>query len=268
MIKELNEKAHDDIGLYGRIDAPDDPKAVVVVVHGLAEHLGRYDYLTGKLNAAGYAVVRFDHRGHGRSEGKPVYFADRGEIVTDTDVFVELAKREFPGLTLFMIGHSMGGFGATSYGTTYPGKVAFYVISGALTRDSLGSIVIDDALDDEFYMPNALAAGVCSDPAVAEAYEADPLVAEKISIKIYRVMKAGVEWLKLNAAVFSDPVLILHGGDDGLVSPKDSLSFYDEISSTDKSLRIYGGLMHEVFNEFKKDRVIRDAIEWMDDKLA
>ena len=256
------------IELHGRIDAPENPKAACVIVHGLAEHYGRYDYVAEKLLGAGYAVVRFDHRGHGRSEGKPIYYEDRTEIVEDIDIFVEMAAREFPDLPLFMIGHSMGGFGATSYGTTFPGKVDFYVISGALTRDCRGITALDPSIPNDIYVPNALGSGVCSDPAVVAAYAADPLVAKELSVKIFRVMQDGVAWLTANAQAFVDPVILLHGTDDGLVSPKDSLLFFDEIASTDKSLRIYGGLMHEVFNEFARDRVIRDAIEWMDDKLS
>lgn len=264
MQKEFTEKAYDGIQLVGRIDAPEKPKAVVVIVHGLAEHFGRYDYLTEKLEQAGYAVVRFDHRGHGRSMGKAVYYRDRTEIVKDIDVFVEVAKREFPGLPLFMIGHSMGGFGAASYGTTFPGKVDHYVLSGACTRDTKGIAVVDDSLDDELYVPNALGDGVCSDPAVGEAYAADSFVAKEISIKLFRVLSEGVQWLKDNPEGFVDPVILLHGAEDGLVGAKDSLLFFDEVASTDKSLRVYGGLMHEVFNEFDRDQVIRDAIEWMD----
>jgi len=268
MGKEITATAYDGITLHGRIDAPDNAKAVCVIVHGLAERYGRYDYLPEKLLAAGYAAVRFDHRGHGRSQGKPIYYADHTEIVKDTDVFVEVAKEEFCGLPLVIIGHSMGGFGATSYGTTHPGKVGYYVVSGAVTRDCKGITVLDDSLDDELYVPNALGAGVCSDPAVVAAYEADPLVAKELSVKVFRVLNQGVAWLGENAAAFADPVIVLHGAEDGLVSPKDSLLFFDEISSSDKSLRIYAGLMHEIFNEFAKDRVIRDAIEWLDDRLA
>ena len=267
-MKELVENGYDGVVLRGQIDAPADPKAACVIVHGLAEHYGRYDYLTEKLNAAGYAVVRFDHRGHGKSDGKRVWYEDHTEIVKDTDVFVDLAKQEFPGLPLFMIGHSMGGFGATSYGTTFPGKVNYYVISGAVTRMSGGVPPMDPSLPDDLYFPNALGDGVCSDKSVGAAYEADPLVGHEISVKIFRVIGAGIEWLKANGPVFVDPIMIMHGADDGLVAAKDSLLFYDEISSTDKSLRIYGGLMHEIFNEFKKDLVIRDAIEWMDDRLT
>ena len=73
--------------------------------------------------------------------------------------------------------------------------------------------------------------------------------------------------MQQNARQFTDPVMLMHGADDGLVSPLDSLDMYREIGSKDKSLRVYAGLFHEIFNEFKKDRVIRDAIEWLDDEV-
>lgn len=264
MHREFTETAHDNVLLCGKIDAPDDPSAVIVIVHGLCEHYGRYDYLVAKLNAAGYAVVRFDHRGHGRSMGKLVYFKDREQIVKDTDLFVEAARRAFPGLPVYMIGHSMGGFGAASYGTAHPGKLAGYVLSGAWTRDHKGLANVDPSLDNDTYLPNELGDGVCSDPAVVKAYQEDKFVAKKMSVGLMRAVHDGHEWLKEHAATFADPVILLHGGNDGLVDPKDSLDMFEEISSTDKSLRVYAGLCHEIFNEFDRDMVIRDAIEWLD----
>lgn len=268
MDQEIIKEAYDGIKLMGRIDAPDDPKAVCVIVHGLAEHYGRYDYLAEKLVAAGYAVVRFDHRGHGRSEGTPIYYADHTEIVKDTDVFVEVAKEEFGGLPLIMIGHSMGGFGAASYGSTFPGKIDFYVLSGAGTRALDATQGLDDSLPDDFYIPNALGDGVCSDPAVVAAYAADPLVGKEISVGLMRALGTGIAWLEANPQLFVDPVIIMHGANDGLINPTASLSFFSEIASTDKSLFVYAGLGHEIFNEFKKDWVIGNAIEWLNDRVT
>ena len=240
MQQQLTKQTPEGFLLVGRIDAPEQPKAAAVIVHGLCEHFGRYDYVTQRLLEAGYAVVRFDHRGHGRSMGKKVWYDDRTQIVSDTDLFVEEARAQFPDLPVFMIGHSMGGFGAASYGTAHPGKLDGYVLSGAWTRDHAGlaSGAVEQGLDPETYIPNAL-----------------------------RAVHDGRLWLRAQAADFADPVLLLHGGDDGLVSPQDSIDMFREASSADKSLRIYAGLYHEIFNEFKKDRVIRDAIEWLDDHV-
>lgn len=258
----------DGILLCGRIDAPETPKAAVVIVHGLCEHYGRYDYVVEKLTANGYAVMRFDHRGHGRSMGKLTYFDNRSQIIEDTALFVQRMRDTFPELPLFMIGHSMGGFGAASYGTAHPGELDGYVLSGAWTRDHQGLALTDDTLAPGDYIPNELGDGVCSDPAVGKAYAADPLVAKEFSVGLLRAVHEGHSWLRENAHSFVDPVLLLHGSNDGLVLPLDSIDMYEQVASTDKSLRIYAGLCHEIFNEYKRDRVIRDTIEWLDDHLS
>lgn len=266
MEEEFVKMSFDGIELHGRVDRPTKPKASVVIVHGLCEHYGRYDYLTMRLNAAGYTVYRFDHRGHGRSGGKSVFYSDRTEIVKDTDLFADLALAECEGRPVFMLGHSMGGFGAAEYGTTFPGKLAGYVLSGAWCRDNKGLGKVPDDLPDDAYLPNELGDGVCSDPAVGVAYMADPLVKKEMAVGLFRALHTGHVWMRENAQRFCDPVILMHGGSDGLVDPRDSIQMFEEIASTDKSLRIYAGLYHEIFNEYKKDLVIRDAIEWLDDE--
>lgn len=265
MAVEYTFETFDGTKLYGKIDAVDDPRAVIVIVHGLCEHQGRYDYLTMRLNAQGYSVYRFDHRGHGRSEGQKIYFSSFEEVAKDVDVVVERAFVDNPMVPIYMIGHSMGGFAAGLYGTMFPGKVDGFVLSGAWTRDNKGLAkpALEAPADDLFYIPNELGDGVCSDPAVGRAYEADPYVEKQMSLGLFRAVSAGQKWMKENAKNFDDPVILLHGADDGLVDVSDSLEFFQEISSVDKSLRVYAGLLHEIFNEYDKDAVIEDALEWI-----
>ena len=178
---------------------------------------------------------------------------------------VDRAIAENPESPLFIVGHSMGGYGAALYGHLHPGKVDGYVLSGAWTRDNkgLGTGAVEADAPDLAYMPNELGDGVCSDPSVGEAYMADPYVIKEMSFGLFRALHKGHAWMRENASRFVDPVLILHGGDDGLVAPKDSLELYEQIASWDKSLRIYAGLYHEIFNEYDKDAVIEDALDWL-----
>jgi lysophospholipase len=258
----------DGTTLFGTTDVPTAPRALVVIVHGLAEHLGRYDYLTARLAAQGIAVFRFDHRGHGRSEGKRVYYDDFNEIVDDVHAAFQLAKKKVPGLPTYVVGHSMGGYATALFGTKYPGLADGIVLSGALTRYNnplMGELPI--AAPSDMYIPNDLGDGVCSDPLVGEAYTADPLVEKQISIGLINSFVGGFAYLRDNAAQFTDPVLILHGQDDGLVVELDSRQLYGDIGSTDKGLTIYPKMQHEIFNELRKDDVIADVLRWLDQRL-
>lgn len=257
-------QAFDNTRLFFRKDVPDAPKAAVVIVHGLCEHLGRYDYTAEKLNEQGLAVYRFDHRGHGRSEGKRVYYSDFHEIARDVHTVVEMAVNENPSLPVFVLGHSMGGYASTLFASLYPGMARGIILSGALTRfnNSLGmELPMPNPADA--YLPNALGSGVCSDPAVVQAYEADPLVEKEISVSLFNSLYEGVKWLKANPDRFTDAALILHGSRDGLVSEKDSRDLFGEIASQDKTLKIYAFLYHEILNEPCKDEILDEIFAWI-----
>lgn len=268
MKKELTFSTFDGTQLYMRQDVPDMPQGVVVIVHGLCEHQGRYSYVTRQLVEAGLAVFRFDHRGHGRSEGKRVYYEGFNEIVDDVNEAVKVAEAALPGLPLFVLGHSMGGYATALFGTKYPGRAKGILLSGALTRYNhrlMGDLPM--AGDARTYFPNALGDGVCSDPAVVEAYIQDPYVEKEISIGLCNSLGEGIAWLKANAAAFVDPVLVMHGCDDGLVSEQDSREFFGEIASKDKGLVIYPRLYHEILNEPSRDEIIGDMLRWIDKRM-
>jgi lysophospholipase len=266
MEKETYIQSFDGTRLFLKINVPAAPKAIIVIVHGLCEHLGRYEYITQKLTDQNFGVYRFDHRGHGKSEGKPVFYNDFNEMIDDVNFVVELAKKENPTLPVFLIGHSMGGFAVTTFGMKYPGKVNGIVASGAVTRFN-STFPIPPNMPADAYFPNELADGVCSDPAVVEAYKNDPLVAKQVSFGLFYCLFAGVDWNKQNSSKFVDPVLLLHGCNDGLVSEKDSRDLFGDISSADKTLKIYAFLFHEIFNEPSKAEVIGDVISWLEKRV-
>ncbi|WKA55566.1 alpha/beta hydrolase [Planococcus shixiaomingii] len=268
MSEERMIRSFDGTQLFTRKDEAEKQKAVAVIAHGLAEHLGRYDALADTLLKHGFTVYRYEQRGHARSEGERTYFKDFNEMPDDLKTIMDLAKKENPGQSVFLIGHSMGGFTAASFGTKYPGQAEAIVLSGALTRynkEIFGPLPMD--LPADTYLDNELGEGVCSDPAVVKAYEEDPLVEKKISVGLINVFAPGVAWLKEEAESFVDPVLVLHGNEDGLVSEKDSRDFFGDIGSKDKTLKIYASLMHEILNEPSKYKIYDEIIEWMDERL-
>lgn len=268
MTSERFFKSFDGTELYMKSNVPEDPKAVVLIVHGLCEHQGRYDYVTDVLNDADYSVYRFDHRGHGRSKGKSVFYNDFNEIVDDVNEAAKITEAENYDIPTFILGHSMGGYATALFGTKYPGRVKGILLSGALTRYNLplmGQLPIQ--ADPGQYFPNALGDGVCSDPAVVKAYEEDPYVRKEISVGLCNSLGGGIDYLKSNAKLFTDPVLIMHGAKDGLVSEKDSRDLFSEIASDDKGLLIFPGLFHEIMNEPTKDDVLYHVVKWINRRI-
>lgn len=256
--------SQDGTPLYTKVNESRDALVNVIIVHGLAEHLDRYDLLATHLNEAGYNVIRYDQRGHGRSGGKPIFYSRKEELTEDLDAIVEFVQTHYNGPT-YLLGHSMGGLAVVLYGTQHAGKVDGIITSGALTRGHNGLPAdIDDSYADEDYVPNKLQDGLCSTPDIAEKYQLDDFVATEISAGLIRVMAAGVAHLKANPQAFTDSILIMHGTQDGLVAAQDSIDLYNEIATSDKSLRLYSGLEHEILNEAAyKDLIHDDIITWI-----
>lgn len=264
MGSEANFVSHDGMRLYMKKDVPENSKVICVIVHGLCEHQGRYDYLVGKFNAAGIGTYRFDHRGHGRSEGERTYYENFHDMIDDAKAIVDLAKAENPDKPVFLLGHSMGGFCVSLFGAKYPSAVKGIVMSGALTHDN-GCLIsaIPEGMDVHGLIPNALGDGVCSVKEVVDWYTKDPYNTQTFTYGLCYQITAGIKWLKERLASFSEPCILLHGEKDALVSVKDSYDFFGAIASKDRQMKIYGGLFHEIFNEYCRDEVIDDAISWI-----
>lgn len=253
-------------------DLPATPKAVFVLVHGLAEHLGRYQYVTEQFNRFGYGVYRFDNRGHGRSGGERAYVGSFMHFVDDTDLVVAMAGRENPGLPLFTLGHSMGGLITAVYGARYPGRLAGQVFSGALVREPASAAELKKVdfggLPPAAKVPNALSALICRDPEVVSAYERDPLVLKEVSLKLLgEVTINGPAWLDEHVGEYAYPCLILQGGDDRLVDPAAAPWLHANVSSPDRELHVYAGLYHEILNESAKDAIIEDIHRWVEKRI-
>ena len=235
-----------------------DAKAAVVITHGLAEHSGRYTHVAQALNAAGYAVYAFDHRGHGRSVGFPADMGDDpDQLVRDVVAECALARAEHD--KIFLLAHSMGTIFAIPAATEIP-------VDGFA-----GLILSGTALVPAEATMNAMAEGkslppetVSRDPAVVQAYIDDPLVftetpkllAEKAIDAVTRAIEA--------IAKIEVPVLLIHGTADQLTSIEGANLVYAQLIVSDKTLKGYEGLYHEVLNEPEKDQVIADVIAWLD----
>lgn len=261
--------SYDSTQLYLNKEVNEDCKAVAVIVHGLCEHQGRYDYFAELFHKAGIGTYRFDHRGHGRSEGERTYYKDFNELLDDTNVIVDMAISENSSVPVFLIGHSMGGFTVALYGAKYTDKkLKGIVTSGALTRDNGRLIIgIPKDMDPHTKLPNELGAGVCSVQEVVDWYGKDPYNTKTFTTGLCYAICDGIAWFENGIKDFNYPVLMLHGENDGLVNVQDTYDFFKNVPSADKQMKIYGGLFHEIFNEYCKDEVIEDAISWIINRI-
>lgn len=269
--REMKVAGAEDVDLYIRINAVEHPKAAVVMVHGLAEHSGRYDYVVSKLNLMGYTVYRFDLRGHGKSGGERGYVNDFHYFIEDTDLIIQVAQKENPDLPLFMLGHSMGGFITAAYGVKYPNKLKGQILSAAAvalqpTVEPLRELDFDSVAHE--IVPNSLDEEICRDPQVRKAYADDPLVLKEFRLNLVgEVLIKGAMWITEKMPTYQYPCLILHGSGDRIVTPDTSRYMYEHIGSNDKTLRTYDGLFHEILNEPERDQVLEDIFKWLAEKV-
>lgn len=269
--QESKLAAGDGVKLYTSKNVIKNPKAVIIIVHGICEHSGRYDYVTAKLNSFGYSVYRFDNRGHGRSGGDRGYIDDFNDFIDDTEKIVAMVKQENPKHPVFMLAHSMGGFIAAAYGVKYPGRLSGQVLSGAVSTlqpNLAGLEGVDFSAKAREPIVNSLVHLVSRDPKIVQKYKEDPLNLKEFTTQLMsEAFIRGARWLMNNHDAYTYPCLILHGGADQIVTPDSSRYFYEHIGSKDKELKIYDGLYHEIMNEPEKDTVLENIHQWIEKRV-
>lgn len=257
---------------YWQSWTPEAPAAVVVLVHGIAEHSSRYAHVAQRLNEAGYAVYGVDHRGHGRSSGAKGNIGRFAGAVTDLHAVRRMAERSLPGLPVFVLGHSLGGLIALDYVTRSRGEgLAGLALSGTAIDPSIGTRLerrlapVLSALVPGLGVVALDPTSISKDPDVVSAYRADPLV---YSGKVRA--RTGAETLRAITRVsralrdLDLPVLVMHGTEDRLASPDGARRLVADIGSGDTTLRLYDGLHHEIFNEPEREQVFADLVRWLD----
>jgi alpha-beta hydrolase superfamily lysophospholipase len=253
-----------------------EPKAIILLVHGYAEHAGRYQHFADHCAGKGYAVFAVDHWGHGQSDGIPGYIPAFSVFHDGVDQLFACARQDFPGLPVMLVGHSMGGLISATYLLSEQSRFAACVLSGpaikAAEEPSPFLKAISGFLAGFFPRLGVLeldAKGVSRDPQVVADYLADPLVYNgKMRARLAAEMLRNMTKIQENADQISLPMLLLHGGKDSLAAAEGSMFLDSHISSEQKLLKIYPELFHEIFNEPEKDMVLNDMTDWLDTQLA
>ncbi|MFC4695964.1 alpha/beta hydrolase [Geodermatophilus arenarius] len=249
-----------------------DPVGVVVLVHGVHEHGGRYAHVAERLGRAGYASYAPDHPGHGRSPGRRGDVVSMAGTVEGVAQTVRAAADRHPGVPVFVYGHSLGGLIALQYLTGEPDARVVGAVISAPALDTSAATPVQRAVAP---LLARLAPGlgvltldveaVSRDPEVVAAYRADPL-----NHNGRMVARTGAELMRTAAAMprrlrgLRLPLLVVHGSADRLVAPAAGEVVREHAGSPDLTHRVYDGLFHEPHNEPEKEQVLDDVVAWLD----
>ena len=269
-------QAIDGVDLHCRCWLPSvPPKAIVQLVHGYGEHIGRYEYVAKRLTQSAFAVYGYDMRGHGRSEGRRGYINDFSELVTDLKTVFSNIHQNFPTLPCFILAHSLGTTVTLQLLIQDPPKVVGVALSGTAVQP-VASVprpiaALSGALGDLLpRIPTITldAAALSKDENVVRNYKNDPFVFSKaIPARSGAAMNRAFTNTRKNLGFVVTPLLILHGGSDRLIAPRGSELAYEKVGSTDKTLEVLEGLNHEILNEPEKDEVIDKITDWFSARI-
>jgi alpha-beta hydrolase superfamily lysophospholipase len=247
----------------------------VLLVHGYAEHSGRYEPLAEWLALRGAAVHAYDHRGHGRSGGRRCHVGRFDEFVDDLMEVLSSVRAQHTELPLTLVGHSMGGLITLACLTERRPPVASAVTSGAAL--SLGAVspvrvalarVLRRAVPTLSIGSGLDPAGLSRDPEVVRRYLEDPLVHRTMTTSLGAELLAAAPRTAARAGQVAVPLLLLHGEEDPLCSVVGSRTFHAGVTTKGSALRVYPRLRHEIFNEPEREAVWQDLWTWLEELPA
>lgn len=259
-------------GLYYRSWTIENPKAAVQLIHGLGEHCARYNALAEALNQAGYSLYAMDLPNHGKSAGSPGHI-DGFTVFQDAALgLYQRISQALPSTPIYLLGHSMGGLIVTRLLLEHQNKFKGALLSGPAIETpqeppawQVWIIKLIAMLFPKARILQLDASGISQDPAVVEKYMNDPLVNKgKLSARFLLWFNTTIRECKQRASEITLPLLVMHGTADVVTAPNGSEYLINNISSENKTLKLYDGLFHELFNEPEAPTVYRDVITWLE----
>jgi len=247
------------------------PKAMILLIHGLSDHAGRYHHVGFYFASSGYVLIIPDLRGHGKSFGKRGHFASYKTIMDDISLFIKEAGTRHPRLPLVLYGHSMGGNLVLNYLIRYRPNVAGAVVTSPWLKLTLKppwykvmlarlvNMVFPSMTQADGLNPYYLS----HDIEVARAYIADPLVHSRISVRTFLEISNAGEYALSNAGKVDCPLLLMHGTDDSLTSFSASREFSGKVTAP-HTFKAWDGFFHELHNETGKEALLGFIKEWID----
>ncbi len=266
-------RTEDGLDLLISSSPADEPKGQALIVHGYAEHHGRYGELVQRLNDLGISCLLLDLRGHGRSQGSRGHVADFEHYRQDLDRLLEKAawNDHLPSL---LFGHSLGGLIALEYVLHRPHRFDLLAVSSPFLAPAVEVPTIKVALGHlaARLAPTLNLDGVL-DPSVLthdedlqQRYREDPLIFHSFNPRWFLEVREAQEEVDQRAGEIQLPALFLLGDGDVVADPRQGRKVYERLGSEDKTLRVYPGFFHEVLNESGRERVYRDLESWLQER--
>lgn len=254
----------------------DSPRATVLLVHGLGEHGGRYEHVAQSLCERGIAVWAPDHPGHGESPGARCHIDRFDRFFTALDALCDEIEAACPGVPSFIVGHSLGGLISGTYLLSKQSRFAGAAFSGAAFEvpEPPGAVAVFinrliAAIIPTLGVLQLDPSEVSRDAGVVRRYREDPLVHDgKVSARLVVELFGAMEELRERRGELRLPVLVMHGEADVMTPAEGSRHFFEAVGSEEKTLRLYPGLYHEIFNEPEQTQVIGELCDWLDARIA
>ena len=298
MTEHISLTGDDGQEIQGRIWATEEPRLVVLIAHGMGEHIDRYDGLAARLNGAGIAVIGHNHRGHGIAAGHRGHFADRlgwHSAVDDIGKVYEHARAVWPDTPIVLLGHSMGSFLAQDYASRYGGGLAGLILSGSTWPNRLslapgwliarivalfkGRRGYSDALDAmgfsamnrRFKPARTDSDWLSRDEKQVDLYRNDALTGPPFTAGFWVDVIGGMWGVSSDALLIRIPgdlpIMILGGSDDPVGGDKGLgklVTHYAQTGHQRLKIKIYKGGRHEMLNETNRDEVMDDIAAWLE----
>ncbi|MDO9579310.1 MAG: alpha/beta fold hydrolase [Bacteroidales bacterium] len=271
---DFNIKLSNGQVLKGIIKSPgEDLKAVIILIHGLGEHIQRYDLWAELFNQEGIGFTGVDLPGHGRSGGRRGSIKSYDLLREMIDILLNSCKQTFPGVPIFMYGHSLGGGIVLDYLIRRNPVIKGAIITSPWLRltfePSKFKLVMASIMKNilpGLIQPSGLVVNhISHDEAVIERYKADPLVHNKISVALFVGAETSASYSLTHGSELKVPTLLLHGRDDLITSPESSIEFAEQTDMVE--IKLWDNGYHELHNEIFKNEVFTYIASWIKKKL-